>query len=153
MLLADDGAHPNQRETPMRNPRDPESDCPSCGASGSVNDEICVACRDAFRWVVKPEAHRENRRRQIARFIAYRDGGEPDHPLSGSFPANNGTWNCDLCDTQIDVPAEFTLIPLSAHVPCVPAARSDPRLGLKAGPIPDQEHVDAEPARHPSQSP
>lgn len=97
----------------MRNPRDPESDCPSCGASGSVNDEICVACRDAFRWVVKPEAHRENRRRQIARFIANRDGGEPDHPLSGSFPPRNGTWSCDLCDTQIDVPAEFTLIPLN----------------------------------------
>jgi hypothetical protein len=96
----------------MRNPRNLRSDCPSCATSGSGSDELCVACRDAFRWVVKPEAHREHRRRQIAGSVADRDGLESQHPLTGSFPANNGIWNCDLCDTQIDVPAEFTLIPL-----------------------------------------
>ncbi len=96
----------------MRNTKTPRSDCSMCGDSESGSVELCSACRDGLRWVIRPEAHRESRRRQNAATPAGRDALNAGHPLIGMLPKENGTWSCDLCDTRIDVPAEFTLIPL-----------------------------------------
>ncbi len=96
----------------MAHPRTPKLDCPSCGVGDYHSDDLCAACRDALRWVVRPEAHRENRRRQIIASKTGKDALDTAHPLIGSFPKDNGAWNCDLCEATIPVEDEFTLIPL-----------------------------------------
>ncbi len=103
--------------------------CRNCDAGRSLNDVgLCPPCRDSLRFVVRPEAHREHYRRNLA-------AETPRHQelerlgiaTITSLPRDNSLWICDLCNSQIPVAGEHTLIPLmGGYALCIPCATDLP---------------------------
>jgi hypothetical protein len=103
--------------------------CLSC--DGQIGDDpqgLCPACRGELRFVVRPAAHREAYRRRVAAEAGLRQDLERlGVVVISSVPADNSLWICDLCNNQIPVPGEYTLIPLlGSHALCTPCVTTIP---------------------------
>lgn len=101
--------------------------CPSCDTHQPLTESgLCTACRDQLRFIVRPEAHREHLRRRNATLPAV----ELDHDaitVIGVYPTDNSLWTCGLCNDQIPVTAEHTLIPVAgSHALCISCVSSSP---------------------------
>ena len=101
--------------------------CISCESEGRINQYgLCVRCLHELRFVVRPEAHREQQRRlgasatEQAALKALEDAGIT---VITSYPDDNALWVCDSCNSQIPVAGDHTLIPLLGSwalcYPCV----------------------------------
>jgi hypothetical protein len=88
--------------------------CPGChhGPPATAAD-LCSLCRDDLRFVVRPQAHREQYRRNLAskRSELEELQGRGVLVMFG-LPADNSEWICDLCNARIPVFGEHTLIPM-----------------------------------------
>lgn len=103
--------------------------CASCDAETRLAPQgLCGACLDELRFVVRPAAHREAYRRRIAAEAGFRDEMERlGVVIITSVPDDNSLWICDLCNSQIPVDSEYTLIPLlGSHALCIPCASTIP---------------------------
>lgn len=89
-------------------------DCVSCDTRNELTEAgLCQRCRDGLRFVVRPAAHREGYRRRVAgEADLMADVEELGVVVVASYPDDNSVWICDLCNSQIPVDGEFTLIPL-----------------------------------------
>ena len=99
------------------------SACVSCDAPTGVDPQgLCGSCRDDLRFVLRPAAHREAYRRQVAAEAGFRDEMERiGVVIITSVPDDNSLWICDFCNNQIPVHGEYTLIPLlGSHALCTP---------------------------------
>ena len=105
----------------------PSTLCPSCDTPESLTDVgLCTRCRDQLRFIVRPEAHREHQRRQNAS-THHVELDQEGIVLISAYPRDNSLWICDLCNQQIPVAGEHTLIPLaSSYALCIPCAASSP---------------------------
>ena len=106
-----------------------EGVCPSCDTRSQMTVQgICRRCRDELRFVVRPTAHRETFRRRIAAEAGLRaDLERLGMVVITSLPADNSLWICDLCNSQIPVTGDYTLIPLTAsYALCTPCATTFP---------------------------
>jgi hypothetical protein len=90
--------------------------CVSCESEGQVNEYgLCVRCHHELRFVVRPEAHREQQRRHAgsaAEQAALKALEDLGITVISSYPDDNTTWICDFCNTKIPVTGDITLIPL-----------------------------------------
>lgn len=103
--------------------------CQSCDTRRLLAESgLCARCRDGLRFVVRPEAHREHYRRNLA-------ADTPIHNTLEQFgivtittlPQDNSLWICDLCNAQIPVTSEHALIPLIGdYALCIPCAAQLP---------------------------
>jgi hypothetical protein len=103
--------------------------CLSCDSETQVTEQgLCGRCRNELRFVVRPAAHREAYRRRVAAEASIRDEIERlGVVMITSVPQDNSLWLCDLCNTQIPVNAEYTLIPLlGSYALCTPCATTLP---------------------------
>jgi len=73
---------------------------------------LCQSCLGELRFIVRPEAHRETYRRELATQPIPEFPGRDVITIS-TLPADNSLWICDLCNTRIPISGEFTLIPLA----------------------------------------
>lgn len=99
--------------------------CVSCDAETRLTAQgLCESCRDDLRFVVRPAAHREAYRRRVAAEAGFREEMEQlGVVIITSVPDDNSLWICDLCNSQIPVDGEYTLIPLlGSHALCTPCA-------------------------------
>ncbi len=99
--------------------------CVSCDADTRLTAQgLCAPCRDDLRFVLRPAAHREAYRRRVAAETGFRDEMERlGVVIITSVPDDNSLWICDLCNSQIPVDGEYTLIPLlGSHALCTPCA-------------------------------
>ncbi len=89
---------------------------------------LCARCRDALRFVVRPEAHREHYRRNLAAETFFREELERLGVVTiTALPRDNSLWLCDLCNGLIPVTGEHTLIPLIGdYALCIPCAAQHP---------------------------
>jgi hypothetical protein len=104
-------------------------DCSSCDTHGPVTEVgLCSRCRDELRFVVRPSAHRETYRRRVAAEAGIRaDLERLGVVMISSLPPDNTLWICDLCNGQILVTDEYTLIPLiGSYALCIPCATTFP---------------------------
>ena len=104
-------------------------DCPSCDTRGPLTEVgLCSRCRDELRFVVRPSAHRETYRRRVAAEAGIRaDLERLGVVMISSLPPDNTLWICDLCNSQIPVTDEYTLIPLiGSYALCTTCASSLP---------------------------
>jgi hypothetical protein len=104
-------------------------ECPSCESRTQITEQgLCGRCRDELRFIVRPAAHRETYRRRVAAEAGFRDDLERlGVVMITSVPEDNNLWVCDLCNSQIAVNAEYTLIPLlGSYALCVPCATTLP---------------------------
>ncbi len=104
-------------------------ECRSCVTTADLNEVgLCAPCRDQLRFVVRPAAHREAyRRRGAAEADIRADLERLGVIIISSFPEDNGLWVCDLCNDQIPVTGEHTLIPLLGdYALCIPCASTLP---------------------------
>jgi hypothetical protein len=102
--------------------------CRRCDSRRPLEAGLCGPCRDTLRFVVRPEAHREQYRRNLA-------AETPIHQelqrlgivTITSLPRDNSLWICDLCNAQIPVTGEHILIPLmGGYALCIPCAAQLP---------------------------
>lgn len=103
--------------------------CVSCDSPTTVDPQgLCPACRDELRFVVRPAAHREAYRRRVAAETGLRQEMERlGVVIISSVPADNSLWICDLCNNQIPVAGEYTLIPLlGSYALCTPCVTTIP---------------------------
>ena len=103
--------------------------CRSCDTPARLTSQsLCESCRDELRFVVRPAAHREAYRRRIAAEAGSRDDLERlGVIIITSVPHDNSLWICDLCNNQIPVDDEHTLIPLlGSHALCTPCVTTIP---------------------------
>jgi len=103
--------------------------CRSCDTSARLTPQgLCEPCRDELRFIVRPAAHRETYRRRVAAEAGIRDEMERlGVVIISSVPDDNSLWICDLCNSQIPVDDEYTLIPLlGSHALCTPCATTIP---------------------------
>ena len=103
--------------------------CLSCDQPvGADRQGLCRVCRDELRFVVRPAAHREAYRRQIAAESGlHAEMEKRGVVVISSVPADNSLWICDLCNTRIPVDGEYTLIPLlGSHALCTPCVTTIP---------------------------
>ena len=99
--------------------------CPSCNTSSRITAAgICVRCRDELRFIVRPEAHRELYRRRVATGRAVpADLDLLELVVVANLPQDNALWICDICNAQIPVTGEYTLIPVAgSYALCTPCA-------------------------------
>lgn len=99
--------------------------CVSCDADIRLTPQgLCGSCRDDLRFVIRPAAHREAYRRRVTAEVGLRDKMERlGVVIITSVPDDNSLWICDLCNSQIPVDGEYTLIPLlGSHALCTPCA-------------------------------
>lgn len=104
-------------------------DCRSCAATAELTKVgLCRPCRDELRFVVRPAAHREAYRRGVAAEACIRaDLERLGVVIVSSVPEDNSLWICDLCNEQIPVTGEHTLIPLlGSYAMCIPCATTFP---------------------------
>ena len=104
-------------------------DCLSCDTRGPLTEfELCSRCRDELRFVVRPAAHRETYRRRVAAEAGIRaDLERLGVVMISSLPPDNTLWICDLCNEQIPVDGDYTLIPLmGSYALCLPCATTFP---------------------------
>ncbi|MCL1599695.1 MAG: hypothetical protein M3094_10965, partial [Actinomycetia bacterium] len=89
--------------------------CRDCDALGEITPQgLCSRCQDGLRFVVRPAAHREAYRRQVAAEAGLRaDLEQLGVVMISSLPSDNSLWICDLCNAQIPAADEFTLIPMA----------------------------------------
>jgi len=102
-----------------------EGVCSSCDIRSQMTAQgICCRCRDELRFVVRPAAHREMYRRRLAAEAGlWADLEQFGVAVITSLPADNSLWICDLCNSQIPVTGDYTLIPLTAsYALCTPCA-------------------------------
>jgi hypothetical protein len=90
--------------------------CVSCDRERTVDQYgLCARCLHELRFIVRPEAHREQYRRhqasaaEQAALKALEDAGIV---VVSSYPEDNAFWVCDSCNTRIPVTSDITLIPL-----------------------------------------
>lgn len=105
------------------------ADCLSCDTHGPLTDVgLCAPCRNELRFVVRPAAHREVYRRRVAAQAGLRVGLERlGVVMISSLPPDNTLWVCDLCNVQIPVAGDITLIPLmGSYALCLPCATTFP---------------------------
>ena len=90
------------------------TNCANCDRITPDTDAgMCDRCRGELRFVVRPAAHREAyRRRSAEQAGAIAELERPGLVVISSLPADNALWLCDLCNSQIEVEGEHTLIPL-----------------------------------------
>ena len=103
--------------------------CLDCDGETRLTEQgLCHPCRDELRFVVRPAAHREVYRRRVAAEAGIRDQLERlGVVVISSVPDDNTLWLCDLCNTQIPVDADHTLIPLlGSHALCIPCVTTIP---------------------------
>ena len=103
--------------------------CPNCDTHTPITAQgICGRCRDELRFVVRPAAHRETYRRRVAAEAGLRaDLERIGVVIITSLPADNTLWICDLCNDQIPVTGDYTLIPLmGSYALCTPCATTFP---------------------------
>jgi hypothetical protein len=103
--------------------------CLNCDADTWLSEQgLCHRCRDELRFVVRPAAHRDAYRRRVAAEAGLRDQLERfGVVVISSVPDDNSLWLCDLCNTQIPVAADHTLIPLlGGHALCIPCVSTLP---------------------------
>lgn len=88
--------------------------CVSCDDETQLTAQgLCGRCRGDLRFVVRPAAHREAYRRQVAAEADSRAEMERHGVVViTSVPQDNSLWICDFCNTQIPADNEYTLIPL-----------------------------------------
>ncbi len=99
--------------------------CVGCDAETRLTTQgLCEPCRDDLRFVVRPAAHREAYRRRVAAETGGRDQMERRGVvIITGVPDDNSLWICDLCNSQIPVDGEYTLIPLlGSYALCTPCA-------------------------------
>ena len=104
-------------------------ECRSCTAIAELTEVgLCRPCRDELRFVVRPGAHREAYRRAVAAETGIRaDLERLGVVVISTFPADNCLWVCDLCNGEIPVAGEHTLIPLlGSYALCIPCATTLP---------------------------
>jgi hypothetical protein len=115
--------------------------CVSCESEGCVNQYgLCVRCHHELRFVVRPEAHREQQRRlgaSAAEQAALKALENLGITVVSSYPDDNALWICDFCNIKIPVGGDITLIPLLeswalcyscvSDLPYWPDAWSEPR--------------------------
>lgn len=103
--------------------------CRDCDALGEITPQgLCSRCQDDLRFIVRPGAHREAYRRQVAAEAGLRaDLEQLGVVMISSLPYDNSLWICDLCNAQIPAADEFTLIPmLGSYALCTPCATTFP---------------------------
>jgi hypothetical protein len=103
--------------------------CASCDAETRLTAQgLCEPCRDDLRFVLRPAAHREAYRRRVAAEAGFRDEMERlGVVIITSVPDDNSLWICDLCNSQIPVDGDYTLIPLlGSHALCTPCVATIP---------------------------
>ena len=103
--------------------------CVSCDTPARLTPQgLCERCRDELRFIVRPAAHRETYRRRVAAEAGLREEMERlGVVIISSVPDDNSLWICDLCNSQIPVDDEYTLIPLlGSHALCTPCATTIP---------------------------
>ncbi len=103
--------------------------CVSCETETRLTTPgLCESCRDRLRFVVRPAAHREAYRRRVAAQAGFRaDMERLGVIIISSVPNDNSLWICDLCNSQIPVDGEHTLIPLhGSYALCTPCASAIP---------------------------
>jgi hypothetical protein len=103
--------------------------CVGCDAETRLTTQgLCESCRDDLRFVVRPAAHREAYRRRVATEAGFRDQMERlGVVIITGVPDDNSLWICDLCNNQIPVDGEYTLIPLlGSYALCTPCATTIP---------------------------
>lgn len=102
--------------------------CPTCSRLYDPTEGLlCPGCLGELRFVVRPEAHRETYRREIACEQITTDPDSDGIVVISTLPADNSLWICDLCNTQIPVTGEYTLIPLAGgYALCASCADSLP---------------------------
>lgn len=103
--------------------------CVSCDTAARLTPQgLCEQCRNELRFVVRPAAHREVYRRRVAAEAGLR--GEMERLgviIITSVPDDNSLWICDLCNNQIPVDGDYTLIPLlGSHALCAPCITTIP---------------------------
>lgn len=89
-------------------------DCLDCTTTTELTEVgLCHPCRNELRFVVRPAAHREAYRRRVAAEVELRaDLERLGVVIVSSVPPDNSLWVCDVCNAQIPVSGEYTLIPL-----------------------------------------
>lgn len=103
--------------------------CLSCDAETRLTPQgLCGPCRDELRFVVRPAAHREAYRRRVAAEAGLRQEMERlGVVIISSVPQDNNLWLCDLCNHQIPIEGEYTLIPLlGSYALCIPCVTTLP---------------------------
>lgn len=103
--------------------------CLSCDSETQLTSQgLCGPCRDELRFVVRPAAHREAYRRRVAAEAGLRNELERlGVVIISSVPQDNNLWICDLCNNQIPVDDEYTLIPLlGSYALCTPCVTTLP---------------------------
>ena len=103
--------------------------CRSCDTPARLTPQrLCEQCRDELRFVVRPAAHREAYRRRVAAEAGILEEMERlGVIIITSVPDDNSLWICDLCNNQIPVHGEYTLIPLlGSHALCTPCVTTIP---------------------------
>jgi hypothetical protein len=103
--------------------------CPNCDTRTRLTGVgLCRRCRDELRFVVRPVAHREMYRRGLVEMCDIHAAMERvGVAIISSLPDDNGLWICDLCNVEIPVTGEHTLIPLlGSYALCIPCASSFP---------------------------
>ena len=101
----------------------------SCATTQDLTEAgLCEPCRNELRFVVRPAAHREAYRRRVAAEAGMRaDLERLGVVIVSSVPQDNSFWVCDLCNEQIPVSGEYTLIPLmGTYALCTPCATTFP---------------------------
>ena len=103
--------------------------CRDCDGPDAVTPQgLCSRCQGELRFVVRPAAHREAYRRQLAAEAGTRaDLEQHSVVMISSLPSDNSLWICDICNAQIPAAAEFALIPmLGSYALCTPCAVTFP---------------------------
>jgi hypothetical protein len=103
--------------------------CPNCDTPQHLTEcGLCPHCRDQLRFVVRPAAHREMYRRGLAEQEDIRaDLERAGIVIVSSLPLDNSLWVCDLCNAEIPITEEHTLIPLmGSYALCIPCASTYP---------------------------
>jgi len=103
--------------------------CVGCDGETQVDAQgLCGSCRDELRFVVRPVAHREAYRRRVAAEANLRAEMERlGVVVITSVPDDNSLWVCDLCNNQIPVDCEYTLVPLlGSHALCASCVTTIP---------------------------
>jgi hypothetical protein len=101
--------------------------CISCDDEGRINQYgLCIRCHHELRFIVRPQAHREQQRRHggsVDEQAALKGLEEAGITVISSYPDDNALWVCDSCNIKIPVTGDHTLIPLLGSwalcYPCV----------------------------------
>lgn len=90
--------------------------CPSCDTETQLSPQgVCRRCQGELRFVIRPEAHREQQRRSAgsaAEQTALKALEDLGITVISSYPDDNTLWICDFCNIKIPVTDDITLIPL-----------------------------------------